>query len=263
MKKDLVKMMYNGAEFGRCEAGKFAIGLDGTLCVMRKNGDYVGVNAQGEVVNQLDMAIQVDGAFFQIPTLTSDLKAGDLINNPASPINYYVVKEVKEDGTISAININTASTSTLKPTVSVFNANKYVTKIVNVMADGFGQAGADTAKGFNPLLLMAMKDDSDTSIKDIMMLQAMSGQAGTDFAKNPMALIALLGDDSDVDPLTLMMLTQGQDGTNLMSNPLLLTSLLKDDKGDSKDLIKMMALTGGLGGQAGAINPMTMLALLK
>lgn len=258
--KKLANVLFGGVQIGKVERGTVALSaVDGRTVVRRKNGDYVTYDLEQDViVNASDAVVDLADFFYQIPVTADQVKRGDLIKNG---INYYIVKEVK-DGSIKGMNLNTGSGSELCKEVNLFGA-KYFAKIVNVMADGFGQAGTDATNGFNPLLLMAMKDDSDTSIKDIMMLQAMSGQAGTDFAKNPMALMALLGDDSDVDPLALMMLTQGQDGTNPMSNPLLLTSLLKDDKGDSKDLIKMMALTGGLGGQAGAINPMTMLALLK
>lgn len=161
--------------------------------------------------------------------------------DPEGSFTYRLVNEVK-DGKICTSSFG-GSNSTITPVADFFMGQKTVYVLINL----FGGIAAGTTTGaapaFNPMMLALLDKDGDSSIKDILpfMLMQQSGAAGF----NPMMLLALKDGGSTKDLLPLLMMQQGGFGSPAAGgiNPMMLLAL-KDGDSDLSDLLLLQAVSG-------------------
>lgn len=239
-------------QFGKVE-GKFAYSFVTGGLALRKgiSQDFVAYDAKtGALTDVSGLTLDFNVPAFKLPVGEKDVKPGDLVIHNGEFV--YVTK--KADGYLEVINPEKAVRGSVIPTKNALLGAAFYTVVKTLDAAGEG--------GFNPLLLMALNKGGDSS--DLLPLLLMSGGLGGNGAAaggiDPM-LFALLGDDVE-DLLPLVLMQQGG-ATGAGFNPLFF--LLSQKGGKGKDLLPLLAMTGGLGGatqgQAGAINPMMLMAL--
>jgi hypothetical protein len=255
-------------EFGRVNNGEVVLTFDGKVAVKRNDEEYVRYDAEKEqIVNHLGMVLDSVSKFFYVLPVTK-VEEGDVIKFKGI---FYQVLGVTEKGVIKAVNLKAGTTSTICKETNAFGINLYY-KVTSLL-DTNGEAkqglnpmmlmmldkdsdkfedilplmmltgqGFDGAEGFNnPLLLMTLLDKDgkggkDSSMKDIMMMQMLSGQgtgaaAGANMFSNPLMLMTLLDKDGGMDMKDIMMMQAfsgqaGTDGANPFSNPMMLMMLL-------------------------------------
>lgn len=130
---------------------------------------------------------------------------------------------------------------TIVQNISEEDANKLLP--FTFMLGGEGSA-TDFAK--NPMMLMAMMGKGGDMSS---MLPFLMGQGG-DFAKNPMLMMAMMGKGGDMNSMLPLLMSQGGD---LAKNPMLMMSLM-GNKGGAMNPLVMMSLMGNKGAAAGSGN---------
>jgi hypothetical protein len=112
--------------------------------------------------------------------------------------------------------------------------------------------GGDIAK--NPLALMSILGDDSSKLSELLPLMAMTGQSGLDMS-NPITMMAMVGDDSDKlkELLPLMAMSGGKplDPVTMM--------MMTGENSSMKDLLPLLAMQGGVDLQN---NPMALMALI-
>lgn len=210
----------------RINASDVVLTMTGKIAYRRKDGEYVRYDSdQDTIVKSLDIFPNFNiGKFcFVIPTAATALAVGDIILHKGD------YKEIISlEGGIKTVNLNSGANSTIKKETIEFINLALISKVVCIFGDK--QASAGTF-GMNPMMMMMLSKDGGSSSKmdDLLPLMMMQGGgfggAATDGAANPMA--AMLP----------MMMMSGDGGF-----------------GGDNDMMKMMAMSSMMGGQAGA-NP--------
>lgn len=163
--------------------------------------------------------------------------------DPEGSFTYRLVNEVK-DGKICTSSFG-GSNSTITPVADFFMGQKTVYVLINLFGGITGTATGATPT-FNPMMLALLDKDGDSSIKDMLpfMLMQQGGAAGF----NPMMLLALKDGSSTKDLLPLLMMQQGGFGAPAAGgiNPMMLLAL-KDGDSDLSDLLLLQAVSGQSG----------------
>lgn len=181
-------------EFGKVKNNEVALTFSGKVAVKRSNGEYVRYDEEKELIENHNQFIFEGGSKLIYIMPVTVVEAGDIIKDKG---NFFQVLEVKENGSLVGVNLAKGTRSTICKETNAFGFNFYYK--VTSLANGFaGNTGA-----FNPAMLMLMGEGKG-DMKDILMLQAFSGNAQGQ-AFNPMMLM-LMGEDKGSDLQELLML---------------------------------------------------------
>lgn len=211
-------------QFGKVEQ-KFAFSAVTQGLAIRKglSQEFVAFNAEtGEITDVTGLTLDFKVPAFKLPTAASEVKKGDIVLNGA---DYGYVTRVN-DGFVEVIIPEKNANGSVRPTKNALMGTAFYTVVKTLDAAGQG--------GFNPMMLLAMGDGEIDATTLMMMSGGFGGaQAGQAGGIQSMLPFLLMGDKD------------------------------KGGKG-SKDLLPLLAMSGGFGGaqgQAGAINPMMLMAL--
>lgn len=182
------------------------------IAVKNREGVYVAYDKTAKAITNVDIAsVDGDSLLYQIPMQVTDIKVGNCIlhnnayfyitsTNPLKGICYY-------DGTEDVIKL----------TANMFGFN-FITKIVSVL--DMMPNGNNMNNMMLPLLMLDKNSNgSDDTLKAVLMMQMMQPQANnaqqaqtgmTNMFNNPMMLLALAGDNSDMASLLMMSMMSQQ-----------------------------------------------------
>jgi len=205
---------------------KFGLTMGGKTAVKRSNGEFVIYNFETETIeNQADFVLKDEDLtkmFILMPTLGSNLVAGDLILNKET---FYTVTG-QNKGKITAVNMNTSANSSISKETNIIFGEKMYKKVVSLFEMGGASGGAfGGATGtMNPMMLMLMmgKDSkgdgkNDSMMKTMMLMQMMGGAgAGATGGMNPMMMAMMMGgnDSGEDSMMKTMMMMQMMGGAN-------------------------------------------------
>ncbi|MGL5714145.1 MAG: hypothetical protein ACRCX2_14085 [Paraclostridium sp.] len=210
----------------------------GKLAFFDKTRDRWLSENDGNLVDNLGLVMDFQGAF-AMPVKKEAIKLGDLIITPAG--NYGFIETVEP----LKILTKTASVSTIREVGNVLGMETFITVIRPIFDN--------TVEGFNPMLFALLGDDKNGNgidMKKMMLMNMMSGANGT---TDPMALMMLMGEDTDIKEVLIMQAMAKAGNTD----PTMLMMLLGDNKEfDMKEFMVMQSMTGGK-----AIDPTLMLLL--
>lgn len=239
------------SQFGKVE-GKFAFAATGGLAIRKGiSQEFVAFDKETNSITDVSgLTLDFKIPAFKLPTAVDKVKKGDIVLNGA---DFGYVTRVHDDFLeviIPEKNVN----GSVRPTRNALMNAAFYTVVQTMDAAGDG--------GFNPMLLMAMGDgNKDELVKIMAITGGFGGAQGGNGGIDPMMMM-MLGDNMD-DLLPLLLMQQGGavEGNGLQSMlPFLLMSDKKDGK--SNDMLPLLMMSQGQqGGQAGGMNPMTMMAL--
>lgn len=179
------------------------LSMDGALCV-QVNDEYVGINKEGTLVSYpAEMCIDVP--VYSIAKPTKDIKEGDIIKRKNS---YAKVLSVNKDGSLRCLTYSGYVSN--KKEIQDFVLNQSVERVLINMFN------FDNSLGFNPMIFALMDDNEGLDIKGLMMMQMMQnqneGNANMFGGMNPMMLMMLSkdGDSSSMTDLILMSMCMGK-----------------------------------------------------
>lgn len=179
------------------------LSMDGALCV-QVNDEYVGINKEGTLVSYpAEMCIDVP--VYSIAKPTKDIKEGDIIKRKNS---FAKVLNVNKDGSLRCLTYSGYVSN--KKEIQDFVLNQSVERVLINMFN------FDNNLGFNPMIFALMDDNEGLDIKGLMMMQMMQnqneGNANMFGGMNPMMLMMLSkdGDSSSMTDLILMSMCMGK-----------------------------------------------------
>lgn len=181
------------------------ISSTGLICVP-SNGEYVAIDANNNLVSfteELCFACPI----YTINKPADQVLVGDIIKDGNT---YGKVVKKKDDGSFSVLSYS-GTTKNRKAVKDFILNSAFATVVVNMFSQG-------AAGGFNPMMLMMMDDENNFDMKDMMMMQMMSGQGGQS-GINPMMMALMMKGDGDKDSsmienMMMMQMMQGTNGTN-------------------------------------------------
>ena len=183
--------------------GEVALTYAGKIAIKRKDGSYVIYNKEAnKIENQLNLVINSDVIskfIYLMPT--QKVVAGDIVK--IKETYYYVVSE--DSNKLKAINLSTGTNSSLTTEINIITGTTTYKKVVNLIENGFGTTNNNT---INPMMLLAMGGDMDMST--LMLMQSMGGNFN---GFNPMMLLALK-DSGSKDLVSLMAMSSMMGGQN-------------------------------------------------
>lgn len=183
--------------------GEVALTYAGKIAIKRKDGSYVIYNKEAnKIENQLNLVINSDVIskfIYLMPT--QKVVAGDIVK--IKETYYYVVSE--DSNKLKAINLSTGTNSSLTTEINIITGTTTYKKVVNLIENGFGPNNNNT---INPMMLLAMGGDMDMST--LMLMQSMGGNFN---GFNPMMLLALK-DSGSKDLVSLMAMSSMMGGQN-------------------------------------------------
>lgn len=179
------------------------LSMDGALCV-QVNDEYVGINKEGTLVSY-PAEMCIDAPVYSIAKPTKDIKEGDIIKRKNS---FAKVLSINKDGSLHCLTYSGYVSN--KKEIQDFVLNQSVERILINMFN------FDNNLGFNPMIFALMDDNEGLDIKGLMMMQMMQNQNGGNAnmfgGMNPMMLMMLSkdGDSSSMTDLILMSMCMGK-----------------------------------------------------
>lgn len=179
------------------------LSMDGALCV-QVNDEYVGINKEGTLVSY-PAEMCIDAPVYSIAKPTKDIKEGDIIKRKNS---FAKVLSVNKDGSLRCLTYSGYVSN--KKEIQDFVLNQSVERVLINMFN------FDNNLGFNPMIFALMDDNEGLDIKGLMMMQMMQNQNGGNAnmfgGMNPMMLMMLSkdGDSSSMTDLILMSMCVGK-----------------------------------------------------
>lgn len=178
------------------------LSMDGALCV-QVNDEYVGINKEGTLVSY-PAEMCIDAPVYSIAKPTKDIKEGDIIKRKNS---FAKVLSVNKDGSLRCLTYSGYVSN--KKEIQDFVLNQSVERVLINMFN------FDNSLGFNPMIFALMDDNEGFDLKGLMMLQMMQNQNGGNtniFGNmNPMMLMMLSKDsDSSMTDMILMSMCMGR-----------------------------------------------------
>lgn len=178
------------------------LSMDGALCV-QVNDEYVGINKEGTLVSY-PTEMCIDAPVYSIAKPTKDIKEGDIIKRKNS---FAKVLSVNKDGSLRCLTYSGYVSN--KKEIQDFVLNQSVERVLINMFN------FDNSLGFNPMIFALMDDNEGFDLKGLMMLQMMQNQNGGNtnmFGNmNPMMLMMLSKDsDSSMTDIILMSMCMGR-----------------------------------------------------
>ena len=186
------------------------ISSTGLICVPINN-EYVAIDANNNLV-AFTKELCFDCPMYTINKPSDQVAVGDIIKDGNS---YGKVIKKKEDGSLSVLSYS-GTTKNRKAVKDFILNSAFATVVVNM----FSQS---TSGGFNPMMLMMMDEDNNVDMKDMMMMQMMSGQGNQAGGMNPMMMMMMMKGDGEgegnkssmMENLMMMQMMQG----NTTANP--------------------------------------------
>lgn len=178
------------------------LSMDGTLCV-QVNDEYVGINKDGGLVSY-PSEMCIDVPVFSIAKPVKDVKEGDIIRRKNT---YAKVLNINKDGSLRCLTYSGYVHN--KKEIQDFVLNQSVERVIINMFNVEGNYG------FNPMLLLLAEDSEGLDLKSLMMMQMMQNQNGGQNnmfgGMNPMMLMLLSkdGDSSSMTDMILMSMCMG------------------------------------------------------
>lgn len=178
------------------------LSMDGALCV-QVNDEYVGINKEGTLVSY-PTEMCIDAPVYSIAKPTKDIKEGDIIKRKNS---FAKVLSVNKDGSLRCLTYSGYVSN--KKEIQDFVLNQSVERVLINMFN------FDNNLDFNPMIFALMDDNEGLDIKGLMMMQMMQNQNGGNanmFGNmNPMMLMMLSKDgDSSMTDMILMSMCMGR-----------------------------------------------------
>jgi hypothetical protein len=196
-------------DFGQVNDGSLAMTLNGQIAVKVNDGEYIRFNKDNNTMeNQMDLVIEdVSDFIYIMPVATVEVE--DIIKHNDS---YFQILSNNDDGSLNAIKLKDGTKETIIKETNIMGFN-YFYKVTSMFPNQQTNASTDS---MNPMMMMLMmgkdKDSSEksTSMRDIMMMQAMSSQGDSGQTLNPMMMMMMMGDDNfDMKTLMLMNMMNG------------------------------------------------------
>ena len=185
-------------DFGPADENQFAISPYGIATYSPIANTWLVYNKEtNEVIDAKIFHFDLKGFFYKIPTPISNISVGNIILHMGTPM---FVKSVNTDNTITAVNYDESSVTTILPMKSPFGFN-FVTKIISLMNIDNIHANKDNPFG-SMLPFLMMKDSSIDPMMFFLMNQ------NNPLGDNPLLMYMLLDKDKNKDnllPLILMM----------------------------------------------------------
>jgi hypothetical protein len=185
--------------------------MDGTMCIAIGD-EYIGMKSDGTLTSY-PREVLIDIPVYSINKPSTQVQIGDVIKN--GPKSYGKVMMKNPDGSLKILSYTGYTHN--KQEVQDFLLGQAMTRVlVNVFNFDAG--------GFNPLIFALSDETSDFDIKDMLMLQMMTGNnnvfGGNAGGMNPLMLMALTGkgEGEGNDMLNLMVMSQMMGGQNPLNN---------------------------------------------
>lgn len=175
--------------------------MDGTMCIAIGD-EYIGMKSDGTLTSY-PREVLIDVPVYSINKPSAQVQIGDVIKNGNG---YGKVMMKNADGSLKILSYTGYTHN--KQEVQDFLLGQAMTRVLVNMFNF-------DANGFNPLFFALGDENSDFDIKDLIMLQMMTGN------KNP------LGNMNGMNPFMLMALTdKGEGQNNDMMNLMLMSSMM-------------------------------------
>lgn len=184
--------------------------MDGTMCVAIGD-EYIGMKSDGTLTSY-PREVLIDVPVYSINKPSTQVQIGDVIKN--GPKSYGKVMFKNEDGSLKILSYTGYTHN--KQEVQDFLLGQAMTRVlVNVFNFDAG--------GFNPLIFALSDENSEFDVKDLLMLQMMTGNnniLGGNSGMNPLMLMALTGkgEGEGNDLMSLMLMSQMMGGQNPLQN---------------------------------------------
>jgi hypothetical protein len=184
--------------------------MDGTMCIA-VGDEYIGMKSDGTLTSY-PREVLIDIPVYSINKPSNQVQIGDVIKNGNS---YGRVMMKNPDGSLKILSY-TGYTHNKQEVQDFLLGQAMIRVLVNVFNFDAG--------GFNPLIFALSDESSDFDIKDMLMLQMMTGNnnmfGGSSNGMNPLMLMALTGkgDGENSDMLNLMIMSQMMGGNNPLQN---------------------------------------------
>ena len=184
--------------------------MDGTMCVAIGD-EYIGMKSDGTLTSY-PREVLIDVPVYSINKPSTQVQIGDVIKN--GPKSYGKVMMKNADGSLKILSYTGYTHN--KQEVQDFLLGQAMTRVlVNVFNFDAG--------GFNPLIFALSDENSEFDLKDLVMLQMMTGNnllGGNTGGMNPLMLMALTGkgEGEGNDMLNLMIMSQMMGGQNPLQN---------------------------------------------
>lgn len=182
--------------------------MDGTMCIAIGD-EYIGMKSDGTLTSY-PREVLIDVPVYSINKPSTQVQIGDVIKNGSS---YGRVMMKNADGSLKILSYTGYTHN--KQEVQDFLLGQAMTRVlVNVFNFDAG--------GFNPLIFALSDENSDFDVKDLLMVQMMTGKnnlfGGSNM--NPLMLMALTGkgEGENNDMLNLMLMSQMMGGQNPLQN---------------------------------------------
>lgn len=185
--------------------------MDGTMCIAIGD-EYIGMKSDGTLTSY-PHEVLIDIPVYSINKPSTQVQIGDVIKN--GPKSYGKVMMKNPDGSLKILSYTGYTHN--KQEVQDFLLGQAMTRVlVNVFNFDAG--------GFNPLIFALSDENSDFDIKDMVMLQMMTGNnnifGGNAGGMNPLMLMALTGkgEGENNDLMNLMIMSQMMGGQSPLQN---------------------------------------------
>lgn len=178
------------------------LSMNGALCVP-VNDEYIGINKEGTLVSY-PAEMCIDAPVYFIAKPAKDIKEGDIIKRK----NFFAkVLNVNKDGSLRCLTYSGYVSN--KKKIKDFVLNQSVERVL------INMFSFDNNLGFNPMIFALMDDNEGLDLQGLMMMQMMQNQNGGNAnmfeGMNPMMLMMLSkdGDSSSMTDLILMSMCMG------------------------------------------------------
>lgn len=176
------------------------IAMDGNICVSTAEG-YVAIDGNNALTSYPEELV-LDLPVYTISKPKAQLKVGDVM---AFERSYAKVTRIDENGKINAISYSGAG-----KTVHLIKDYLLNTTMVRVVVSMVGTLDG----GINPMMLLALNEDKNDSLLPLMMMSQQGGALGT----NPMLMYALASKDGGGDSMKDLLLMSALSGNNTFGN---------------------------------------------
>ena len=185
------------------------ISMDGVMCVA-VGDEYIGMKSDGSLTSY-PREMLIDVPVYSINKPSTSIQIGDVIKNGAS---YGKVMMKNSDGSLKILSYTGYTHN--KQEVQDFLLGQAMTRVLVHMFNF-------DVNGFNPLFFALGDENSDFDLKDLVMLQMMTGgkgSLGNMNGMNPFLLMALTekGEGQNNDMMNLMIMSQMMGGQNPFAN---------------------------------------------
>ena len=204
--ENLMKNLFKGAEFGKCNDRRIRMSLYG-ISYLTKDNRYVVYDEKKETFTDVTpFIIDTENYCYLVPVLTKDVEIGDVIKHND---NYFIVAHWSNNY-IEAIDPCSNEVKNILPVQNMFGFNFYTKVISLVSKDFFDSADENNPFGnMLPYLLFSEENQSsgsNSAIKAYFMMNMMKN-GEINFQDNPYLMMMLLdnkNDDSGLLPLMFM-----------------------------------------------------------